>query len=146
VEKANDVLYAGRELARANAWRNRALGLWLGLSLLKWTIGYGLGARYFRVLYWVAAFVLIGVITLWLDQTIGGYQLTSESRSPIWMVAASVDALLPIVTLDKTFTDAVPAKLFSFYSRLVFWTLGITGWILGSFLVAGLAGLTQKQS
>jgi hypothetical protein len=141
IEKANDILYEGRELARRNARRWR----WAGLSLLKWTIGYGLGLRYFRALGWVAAFVAIGVVTLWLDQIVAHRQLTGDSRTLSWMIFATLDALLPIITLDKTFTDEVPAHLL-FFSKIIFWMLGLAGWVLGSFLVAGLAGLTQKQS
>jgi hypothetical protein len=145
VEKANDILYAGRELARKNAWDEPSPGRWLGLWLMKSTIGYGLGTRYFRVLRWVIAFVLIGVVTLWVDQRATHRQLTPESQTLSWMIAASLDTLLPIISLDKTFADTVPGRL-TFYAKLIFWMLGIAGWALGSFLVAGFAGLTQKQS
>ena len=144
-EKSNDILFAGRELARREAIRNGMRRRWLGLSLLKWTIGYGLGTRYFRVLWWVAAFVAVGVATLYLDQSLRQHPLTTESQTMTWMTAASIDALLPIVTLDKTFSDNIPANL-GFYAKVVFWTLGVAGWVLGAFLAAGLAGLTQKPS
>ena len=144
-EKSNDILYAGRELARREARRNGMRRRWLGLSLLKWTIGYGLGTRYFRVLWWVAAFVAIGVATLYLDHSIRPEPLTTESHTIPWMTAASIDALLPIVALDKTFSDKIPASL-GFYAKAVFWILGVAGWVLGAFLAAGLAGLTQKPS
>jgi len=144
-EKSNDILFAGRELARREARRNGMRRRWLGLSLLKWTIGYGLGTGYFRVLVWVAAFVAIGVVTLHFDQAVRQHPLTTESQTVTWMTAASVDALLPIVTLDKTFSDNIPVNL-GFYAKVVFWLLGIAGWVLGAFLAAGLAGLTQKPS
>jgi hypothetical protein len=144
-EKAQDILYAGRERQRTEAMKNRSWAQWLGLSALKWTIGYGLGARYFRALWWVGGLVLIGVATLYIDQVISGPGLAPKSRTLAWMIAASLDALLPIVSLDKAF-DVVPAKLASIVSRTVFWLLGAAGWALGSFLVAGLAGLTQKPS
>jgi hypothetical protein len=144
VEKANDVLYAGRELTRARAREEGMRWRWLGLSLLKWTIGYGLGIRYFRALAWVAAFVAIGVATLHFDQILGN-GLPPESTAWTWKVAASLDALLPIVSLDKTFSDNIPSNL-TFYSKVVFWLLGIAGWVLGAFLATALGGLTQKQS
>ncbi len=58
-EKANAILYAARERRRGEAWskvddygqaRERNWLRWLGMSMLKWTIGYGFGGRYFRVL------------------------------------------------------------------------------------------------
>ena len=147
-DKANDILYAGRELARRRKWRERDRAGWLGLSVLKVTIGYGIGARYFRVVPWVLLLVAIGVGTLAFDQRMGHHLLTSpgtESTSVTWMAAASLDALLPIVSLDKSF-DVIPKELVFFWAKVVFWVLGLAGWALGSFLVAGLAGITQKPS
>jgi hypothetical protein len=37
---------------------------WFGSSMLKWTIGYGYGARYFRSLIWVIALIIIGVLVM----------------------------------------------------------------------------------
>jgi hypothetical protein len=145
LEKANDILYAGRELYRNRAWRERMWGRWLGLSALKWTIGYGLGTRYFRVLYFVAALVASGAITLYLDQTLIHYTLTPGSCTWQWMIVASLDILLPIINLDKSFRDHIPMELRSSWATAIFWGIGVAGWVLGSFLVAGLAGLTQKQ-
>ena len=62
---ATAVLYAARERERLETWRRKAPFSALGLSLLNWTIGYGLGGRYFRVLIWVGAFSLIGACFLW---------------------------------------------------------------------------------
>ena len=68
---ANTVLYAARERERTEAWKGIEAGTivkrveawlrWLGLSLLNWTIGYGLGGRYFRVLIWVVVFTSLAV-------------------------------------------------------------------------------------
>jgi hypothetical protein len=145
LEKANDILYAGRELYRNRARRERMWGRWLGLSALKWTIGYGLGTRYFRVLYFVSALVASGAITLYLDQTLNHYKLTPDSCTWQWMIVASLDMLLPIINLDKSFRDHIPMELKSWCATAIFWGIGVAGWVLGSFLVAGLAGLTQKQ-
>jgi hypothetical protein len=71
--KAADVLYAGRERARQMASGLR----YIGLTLLKWTIGYGLGLRYFRCLWWLAGLTLIGLgvlqahaLACWLSESI----------------------------------------------------------------------------
>jgi hypothetical protein len=146
IGRANRVLYAGRELARRRAGETRQRARWLGLSLLKWTIGYGIGARYFTALIWVAVFTAIGVATLQLDQMWSHHQIAAGSTGVAWMTFASLDALLPVVTLDKAFSDNVPTNTHFLAAKIVFWTLSIAGWMLGSFLVAGLAGLTQKSS
>ena len=62
---ANDVLFAARERERSEAWKARAWPRWLGLSLLRWTIGYGLGWRYFLVLIRILLFTLGGAVILW---------------------------------------------------------------------------------
>ncbi len=68
--KANAILYAGRDRERKQAWKERKVFKWLGLSLLKVTIGYGYGARYFWSLAWAVAFVLLGVLVLYLADAV----------------------------------------------------------------------------
>lgn len=119
----------------------------MGLWLLEMTMGYGLGPkRYFRACGWVAGFVLAGVVALCLDQHIHGYTLTAKSKTLAWMLFASLDAMLPIVSLDSSFAAAVPTKLVSIWSKAFFWVQGLVGWVLGAFLAAGLAGLTQRPN
>ena len=155
----DEVLYATRERQRHKAWstvghygpaRRReslhALGHALGLSALRMTIGYGLGAKYFRALGWVVGLTLVGTLMLIV--------VGSHSLAEWWPVFfASLDQLLPIVTLDKAhdalvFGDlsAMPPVYPQPYGVLVyFYAHKIAGWVLGSFLVAGLAGLTQRN-
>jgi len=153
--KANDILYEARE-------RRRRLTLstlddhgqakrrdWLegmGLWLLRATVGYGLGRRYFRVLWWVGGLSLLGMVLL---ITVGQHAL------PSWptLFFASLDQLLPIVTLDKAhdaliFGDASakpPIEPQRDGVRFFFYSYKVIGWVLGSFIVAGLAGLTQRN-
>ena len=150
-QKATDILYAVRERQRRKAWSTthdnkrdwlRALGLWV----LKMTIGYGLGNRYFRVLGWVGGLTFVGACVLII---FGSPSSTQFLRT----IAASFDQLLPIVTLEKAnhvlifgdgsvnpSVDAQPLIV-----RAYFYAHKIIGWILGSFLIAGLSGLTQKN-
>jgi len=147
-----DILYAARERQRRNAYStvdeydypktrewSRALGLWA----LRVTIGYGLGNRYFRALWWVGGSTLLGAFVLIF---FGTHSLEQLPR----ILFASFDQLLPIVTLD----NAHDALIFGDphfkprqpYGVLVyFYVHKIAGWIFGLFLVAGFSGLTQRN-
>ncbi len=153
--KATDILYAARERRRRKLWSivdefgdpkrrdwERALSLWA----LKVIIGYGLGNRYFRVLWWVGGLTLVGALVL----IFGGTHCLSPGPR---MLFASLDQLLPIVTLDKAhdiliFGDlsAKPTvKAQPYWVLVYFYMHKLLGWVLGSFLIAGLGGLTQRN-
>jgi uncharacterized protein YjbI with pentapeptide repeats len=130
--KADDILYESRARARKEAadwWR------WLGLNLSWLTIGYGLGLGYFRTLWWVLGFTLLGTAVLvWQRQ--GPERLSAKAFF-------SLDRLLPrLVELDKTH-DEVEAGLKGWVRRY-FYLHKIVGYVLAGFLLAGLAGLTQR--
>jgi hypothetical protein len=153
--EAADILYAARERQRHKAWLTvddhgnrkrrewlRALGLWM----LRATIGYGLGNRYFRVLWWVFGLTLVGALILIFP----GSSSFEHSFQPF---VASFDQLLPIVRLDKAHDVLVFGDLSAtpqiepppYWVRGYFYAHKIFGWVLGGFLVAGLAGLTQRN-
>ena len=127
------MLYAGRERARERAWSDDDYFSWLGGSLLKLTIGYGYGYRYFWALYWVAALVALGAIIL---------RVTGQNRRPdgntigLWY---SLEMLLPIVELRKQHNDIDLER----FARYYFYFHKMTGFVLASFLIAGLSGLTK---
>jgi hypothetical protein len=130
--KADDILYESRERARkeaADLWR------WLGLNLSWLTIGYGLGLGYFRTLWWVLCFTLLGTAVLvWHGQ--GPERLSAKAFF-------SLDRLLPrLLELDKTH-DKVEARLTG-SARCYFYLHRMIGFVLAGFLLAGLAGLTQE--
>jgi hypothetical protein len=156
-EKANAILYAAKERRRdavsAALGECKSIGAyagtwftWFGLCLLKWIIGYGFGGRYFRVLWWVGGLTLLGALLLFV---FGSQPPESWPR----LIFASLDQLLPIITLDKGHdilifgnASADPPETPQPYWVLVyFYAHKIAGWVLGSFLVAGLAGLTQRN-
>jgi len=95
--KANRILYESRRRARIEAWRQREYFRWLGSSLLNWTIGYGLGGRYFRALGWVIVFTAVGTGVLYFSSQ------PSEGLVPGLpaRVVYSLDQLLPIVEFEK---------------------------------------------
>jgi hypothetical protein len=82
-DKARDILYAGRERERSTV-----TGLnWLGVTLLKYIIGYGYNN--FRVLYWVLILCGLGILTLRLS----GQE--AAHRMKYWGLSYSLDMLLP---------------------------------------------------
>jgi hypothetical protein len=131
-EKANDILYAGRERVRSEATGLR----WLWLWLLKVTIGYGIGTGYFRALIPVAILTLVGTLILKTASA------KTEERSWGWCFWASFDEMLPLIELDDAHAKFINANL-STWRLNYFYIHRVIAFILGSFVVAGLAGLTQ---
>jgi uncharacterized protein YjbI with pentapeptide repeats len=142
---ANTVLYKGKERERQEigwrqGWRRadwwlRDFWRWLGLSLLRYTIGYGFGYRYFYSLVWVAVLTIAGSLVL-LSTSIpeeNGYSLGKT-------IAFSLDTLLPIIEFEKAFSEVVVQGLQAYY----FYFHKLLGFVLGGFIVAGLSGITKK--
>jgi hypothetical protein len=144
--KSADILYAARKRRFREAWKRREMATVLGLGALQVTIGYGLGYRYFRALLWVGLLTLLGA---WVLIVPGSHSWEAWPS----VLFASLDQLLPIVTLNEAhdamvFGDSsvIPVVDLQPYGVLVyFYVHKVLGWILGSFLVAGLSGLTQHN-
>jgi hypothetical protein len=161
-DRADAILTAYRDRERAEAWRdgqcwntddplwqrplawgheNCRNALWLGL--LWATIGYGIGDGPFRILYWVLGVTALGMLVLAFARPD-----PARPRGVLWCFGASLDHLLPIVELNKEFSDYFhdPER-----RRLRGWQLSyfafhaLVGYALGFFLLAGLTGLTQGQ-
>jgi uncharacterized protein YjbI with pentapeptide repeats len=148
--KATDILYGAREQQRRAALstvdgrgqpKQRDWSLGLGLWALRLTIGYGLGHRYFRALWWVLGLTLLSMLLL---VAIGGH---SVAQWPL-LFFASLDQLLPVITLNKAHETLIfghPWAKPPYALLAYFYVLKMAGWVLGSFIVAGLAGLTQRN-
>jgi hypothetical protein len=161
-DRADAILTAYRDRERAEAWRdgkcwNTENPLWqrplawghencrnaLWLGLLWATIGYGIGDGPFRILYWVLGVTALGMLVLAFARPD-----PARPRGVLWCFGASLDHLLPIVELNKEFSDYFhdPER-----RRLRGWQLSyfafhaLVGYALGFFLLAGLTGLTQGQ-
>jgi len=135
--KANTIRFAARNRSRSEAWKQREWLRWIRLTLLQYTIGYGLGARYFRVLWWFGGITLIGFLVL-----LGSIE---KSNWDIFqMVWASFDQVLPIVKLNEGHEKFVLGNC-SGWAIAYFYFQKLIGYVLGGFLGAGLAGLTQKS-
>jgi len=137
-KEANDVLYAGRERARDLVLEDKQHVVWVGQTALKYTIGYGLGSRYFRSFYWVLALVLTGTLLLRLS---GQNRIVDEKGKPPLQLAFfySLDILLPIIRLRSRHYNIDLQGFVRYY----FYFHQVMGYVLASFLVAGLSGITK---
>lgn len=129
-EKANEILYAGRERERMETGLSLRSKLWL--SLMKIFIGYGYRLQY--SIYWVLLFVVLGVVALQFS----GQGFAGGLRDDFFY---SVDMLLPIVDLDKRFSEFNVIGWAKYY----FYIHKTMGYILASFIIAGLSGLTSSH-
>jgi hypothetical protein len=126
VEAATEIYYEARVRERKSAsGLNWAWQVWQ-----EWLIGYGY--RKWYVLCWIVVLVGIGARI---------YRFAPETRKSSWpdAVVFSLDKLLPIVELRKKHGDID----FSGWHQYYFYLLQIMGWILASFLLAALSGLSK---
>ncbi|MGH7381602.1 MAG: hypothetical protein ACREKR_05150 [Candidatus Methylomirabilales bacterium] len=126
-QRANDVLYAGKERERKQAKGRQ----WAWLTALKWVIGYGF--RIYYTLPWLLALIVAGALVL---------RVTNQGplNGMPYGFSYSVDMLLPIIELSKRHYE-IPLEGFA---RYYFYFHKLMGWILASFIVAGITGLTEK--
>ncbi|HEX6375052.1 MAG TPA: hypothetical protein VFZ91_04975 [Allosphingosinicella sp.] len=137
-EKANRILFASREQARKAARKSGNIGRWIGLTLLMLIIGYGIGYRFFFALGWAILLTLVGAAVLGPGPVGGGeFVLTTYLEK----AAYSFDQLLPIIELNRGFSEvSLPAPVENY-----FYAHKLLGFLLGSFIAAGVAGLTQRS-
>ncbi len=131
--------FAAREGERWQAARNGDWSHWLGLSALRWLSGYGIGMYTFIAIPWVLGSVAIGVLALRRSRA-------ARANGVWWCIGASLERLLPIIELNKEFSDFFfdPNR-----ERLRSWQLAffavysLWGWVLGLVLISAMSGLTQ---
>jgi hypothetical protein len=153
-DAAEAILYAGRERERHEIWHRQDVGswrwivydlpAWVFLSVFALFAGYGIGLYTFRVAWWVIALTAVGAFLL-------RYSPYARTHSLWWRIGASLHRLLPIVELNKEFQDffdntpepGKPVKLLR-WQKGFYTVVALTGWVLGSILLAALGGLTAK--
>ena len=169
--KADTVLFESKKRAQQKAMEDGERWRWLGMCLLRCTIGFGLGRRYFFSVAWVIFFTMIGVIfftksmcpeqldvpagmvgeplphckNISLPETLASETQKLKKWDLYDLSWASLDQLLPIIKLNKAHDKIASADSLPRRALYYFYFQKLVGWILGSFLVAGLAGLTQKN-
>jgi hypothetical protein len=124
-EMATAIRYAGSERERkesSSSWR------YIWLTIFKYSVGYGY--RPWRALGWVAVLVVLGAAVLHFS----GEGLRNNMP---YGLAYSFDMLLPIVKLQESHykIDLMGWARYYFYGQK------IMGYLLASFLIAGLSGL-----
>jgi uncharacterized protein YjbI with pentapeptide repeats len=125
-DKADKVLYAAknRELSLADFGDS--------VLLLSQKVLIGYGYRLWLAWFWIAGFIGAGVLVL---------KLSGEGRRHglPYGVAYSIDMLLPIIELrEKHYKMDLQG-----WARYYFYFHKMMGYVLASFLAAGLAGLTK---
>jgi hypothetical protein len=136
-EAADEIRYLGRvQQRKTESWLT-----WIVSGFLQYAAGFGIGGRTFRVLYWVLAISAAGALYLWKCVP------AARKRGMVWCFGASVSQLLPIVELNKEFTDFFndPERTrLTNFQIFIFAGVAVFGWLLGAILVAAVSGLTQK--
>ncbi|HZZ24244.1 MAG TPA: hypothetical protein VFE60_17400 [Roseiarcus sp.] len=134
--------YAERVRAAENAdWGERALSYVLG-----WGAGYGIGYYMFRALGWALLLAVIG--TLVLRFLVKGVrdETGRVKHGSFWCFGASVDRLLPFITLKKEFSEFFEDKevnRFTHGQDLFFIVFGVLGWVLGAIVLAAMGTFTK---
>jgi hypothetical protein len=123
---ATKIAYSGRDRERSEASGSS----WVWLTVLKLLIGYGY-YPYFAI-FWVISLIMVGAIVL----RASGEGL--RNGMPFGL-AYSFDMLLPIIRLrDRHYQIDLKT-----WVRYYFYGQKIMGYVLASFLIAGLAGLSK---
>jgi hypothetical protein len=129
-ELATAIRYAGRDRERKEL---KDWAPWIWLTILWASIGYGYHVE--RALIWVVAFVVAGTVALWFSEQSWRNGLRAWSDKIVY----SIDMLLPIIKLrEKDYQIDLKGSL-GYY----FYFHKIMGYVLASFLIAGLSGLTK---
>lgn len=101
------------------------------LTLLKLFIGYGY--RIYYALYWTGGLIGLGMAVLSLSGQ------GPQQGLQYWGCSYSVDMLLPIIELDKQHDTITLTG----WVRVYFYVHKVFGYVLASFLLVGLSGLTK---
>jgi hypothetical protein len=138
-DAADEIRFLGRVRQRQTDmnWGSRIFS-----GILQYGAGFGIGGYTFRVLYWVILISIAGAVYLWTCVP------AAHTHGPIWCLGASLARLLPVIEVNKEFTDFFndpDRKRLTGWQSFVFSLVGLVGWVLGLVLLAAISGLTQKQ-
>ncbi len=133
IDKATAIRYASREKERADAAKAPKVSdklKYIGLTMLKASVGYG---HYpLRSLIWVVLLVIVGALVFRTTPA-------AVEKNAGWGIIYSFDMLLPIIKLNEKHMEIDIAG----WQRYYFYFHKIMGFLLASFLLAGISGLTR---
>jgi hypothetical protein len=92
----------------------------------------------------VAGVSLAGALYLWTCSN--GVQ--TGAHGFVWCWGASLARLLPVIEINKEFTDFFNDPLrnrLTDFQTFVFSFIGVLGWFLAAVLVAAVSGITKKS-
>jgi hypothetical protein len=127
VPLATAIRYSGRD-----AERKEARGLsWIWLTILRSLIGYGYYPQW--AIFWALALVLGGAVVMRISEE-------GPRNGMPYGVAYSFDLLLPIIRLREKHYQI---DLQTWWARYYFYGHKVMGYVLASFLIAAISGLTK---
>ena len=129
---AAKVLFKARQIERENICNDHMLSGCVGMWLLEIGVGYGIGVYSFLALFWVVVLSFSGALII---------RFTSD-KSLWWSTWASLDYMLPLVELNSKHRQHIEDKLPE-WAQSSLYVQALSGWLLASFVVAAVAGLTQ---
>jgi hypothetical protein len=139
-DAANEIRYLGR--ARERETESGLPYVWSGA--VQYVAGFGIGTYTFRVLYWVFGISLLGA--LYLRTRV--QWVRDENHGFIWCIGASLARLLPVIEINKEFTEFFndpKRERLTGWQSFIFSAKGIVGFVLGAILIAAVSGLTQSS-
>lgn len=136
-DAANDVLFRSREIEKSQACDRGDIYNCVGLWALRIFVGYGIGLNGFIVAVWILFLTTLGAFIIKTSSA------ANERRLGIgWSLWASLDFMLPFITLDSAHANFISNDL-SPSRKYLMYIQALCGWVLASFAVAAVAGLTQ---
>ncbi len=137
---ADDIRYR----SRVREYQTQRFPDWLWSWFLRWVAGFGIGTYPFRVLYWVGVISLAGALYLWKRAK----GVRDKGHGFLWCWGASLARLLPVIEVNKEFTDFFndpDRKNLTARENAAFSIMGVVGWFLAAILIAAVSGITGKS-
>jgi hypothetical protein len=142
-DAANEIRYLEKSREQENS---RSLNTWLVAASLNVFSGFGIGNYTFRALWWALGISLLGALYL----RVRCRPARVSGRAPrlfIWYFGASLSRLLPIVEINKEFTDYFDdSRHKNLYPDqvVIFNIVAVLGFVLGGIVAAALTGFLQN--
>jgi hypothetical protein len=111
--------------------------------VLCWGAGYGIGSYMFRAFGWAAGLSVLGAVFLkfWANKGVA-----DADHGLVWCFGASVNGLLPVISLKKEFSDFFDDRTLNKFTGpqdFFFTVLAVLGWALGLIVLAAMGTITH---